>query len=129
MPIRKDQQLALWAYQRARTAPAGYETAVQTFAAVLLRSGLEVAVSVLERNLRRDEYKELLRNLASRLEEKPADDTAAVAWAERLRGSGTDLSRYMLDSRDARARITWLRRACRAVSAQSESEGENASRV
>src|SRR5690242_19906471 len=69
--LRKDQERALTAYSWAEAAKLGakleeYETAVQSFAAALLRSGLAAAVAVLERSKEREGFKLLLNNLASR---------------------------------------------------------------
>ena len=118
--MRKDQERALWAYKRACDADRDkhlddYEIAVQTFAATLHRSGLAVAVSVLERNKSRSGYSSLLRDIAGRLplhddvQQSPID-----AWPSAVRGLN-DVSRYMVTTREVLACVTWLRRACRAL--------------
>lgn len=132
--LRKDQHVALWAYQKAESAKNvnDYDIAVQTFAAALVRNGLEVAASVLERRRDRDgknEFALLLKHLASEpLPGVPAG-TEPREWASRVREM-TDVSQYMLASREMRTRITWLRRACRALRPESDdgNGGQDANR-
>ena len=117
--MHKDQERALWAYERAHAAREDhtldeYETAVQAFAATLHRSGLAVAVSVLERNRSRSGYQSLLTDIAAQLPlhdggEPPGDD-----WPSAVRALD-DVSRYMIMTREVLACATWLRRACRAL--------------
>ena len=118
--MRKDQQRAFWAYKRARAAHADnkldeYEIAVQTFAATLHRSGLAVAVSVLERNKSRSGYQSLLTDISVRLplhddDEPPLD----YDWPSEVRAL-SDVSKYMIMTREVLSCVTWLRRACRAL--------------
>ena len=123
-PLRKDQARALDAYKwaeeaKARDALEDYEIAVQSFAAVLLRSGLAAAVSVLERSKERDGFKLLLSNLASRplpgIPQIPAEE-----WPPRVRALA-DASLYMQATRELVAFLGWLRRACRALGAEGGS--------
>lgn len=109
--MRKDQERALWAYERAHAASDyldDYKIAVQTFAATLHRSGLAVAVSVLERNQSRPGYRSLLNDIAARLPLNGGDWPSAVRALD-------DVSTYMATTREVLACATWLRRACRAL--------------
>ena len=118
--MRKDQERALWAYERARYARNAnklddYEIAVQAFAATLHRSGLAVAVSVLERNKARSGYKSLLTDIAGRLPLHGGNDQPnADRWPSAVRALD-DVSKYMVTTREVLACATWLRRACRAL--------------
>ena len=118
--MRKDQERALWAYERARAARErehldDYEIAVQTFAATLHRSGLAVAVSVLERNKSRSGYRSLLTDIAMRLPLHDDDQRSQVDdWPSAVRALD-DVSKYMVTTREVLACATWLRRACRAL--------------
>jgi CRISPR/Cas system CMR-associated protein Cmr5 small subunit len=126
--LRKDQELALWAYQKTESVKNSgannlqdYEIAIQTFAAVLLRNGLEVAASVIERNLEYDERQRPRPNaywsLLTHLAEKALPGIAVGApaqWPGNVRNLA-DVGKYMVATREIRARITWLRRACRAI--------------
>jgi hypothetical protein len=120
--LRKDQERALTAYRWADVAKAAdkieeYETAVQGFAAALLRSGLAVAASVLERSANRGGFALLLEHLSGW--KLPGIDSApAKEWPGRVRAI-TDVSQYMLATRELVALLGWLRRACRAVQAES----------
>jgi hypothetical protein len=152
MPIlRKDQKLAVWAYAKARSAADldDYEIAVQTFGATLLRSGLEVAVAVLERNPDRKSYKKLLEDLAGEtITGIPAaghgqqarnsgggqrdswtggSRPPAASWPDRVRNI-PEVVDYALAWREVRDHITWLRRACRALRAERPSDEQPAER-
>jgi hypothetical protein len=122
-PLRKDQQRALSAYAWADKAKRAnqlddYEIAVQAFAATLLRSGFAAAVSVLERNAKRDGFERLLDNLAScPLPGIPAADPNT--WPGNVRALA-DVSRYMQATRELLALLAWLRRACRALGAETQ---------
>ena len=119
--MRKDQERALWAYERARAradhdgaALDEYESAVQAFAATLHRSGLAVAVSVLERNKSRSGYQSLLTDISARLPLHEADEPPrGYDWPSEIRALN-DVSKYMFMTREVLACVTWLRRACRA---------------
>lgn len=118
---RKDQERAIWAYECAKAAGDGvkeYEITVQTFAATVLRSGLAVAVSVLQRDAQRPGPKRLMADLAAN--PVPGIPEGPNGWPERVRNIQA-LDDYMLASRELLALITWLRRACRAVRASKES--------
>lgn len=120
--MRKDQERALWAYECAHVARESnalddYEIAVQTFAATLHRSGLAVAVSVLERNKSRRGYESLLNDIAARLPLHGGDQppgAEADDWPSAVRKLD-DVSKYMVTTREVLACATWLRRACRAL--------------
>ena len=120
--MRKDQERALWAYERAQAvrdsdhlALDDYEVAVQAFAAALLRSGLAVAVSVLERNTRHPAYRSLLSDIAGRLPLPDGNQRVdSESWPCAVRRL-EDVPTYMLTTREALACVTWLRRACRAL--------------
>jgi hypothetical protein len=127
---RKDQERAICAYEWAKAAGSNikdYENAVQTFAAITLRSGLAVAVSVLERDAKRDAPKLLLKDLAA--QSFPGLPTGKAAdwagWPARVRAISS-LDDYMLATREVLALATWLRRACRAVRAMAEAQAHNA---
>lgn len=116
--IRKDQMRALKAYEWAQRARANnylddYEIAVQSFAASLLRGGLAVAVSVLERSKTRAAFDQLLTDLAGYrvpgIEPGPKD-----AWPDKVRRIPTTIG-YMQAAREFIALAAWLKRACRAV--------------
>jgi hypothetical protein len=113
--MRKDQRRALDAFEWAQTAVEQrdieqFEIAVQTFAAVLLRSGLAVAVSVLQRDARNGGGPARLQaQLATRF---PCGG-AGQSWPDAVRALAT--ADYMLLTRELVAFLTWLRRACRAV--------------
>jgi hypothetical protein len=115
--VRKDQERALDAYRWAKQAAdlKDYEIAVQSFAASLLRGGLAVAVSVLERSKKRSGFAHLLTRLAAYpapgILLGPAED-----WPERVRGIA-DTTSYMQATREFIALAAWLRRACRALGA------------
>ena len=135
--LRKDQQRALWAYGRAEaragrgnglpgdaTALKDYENSVQTFASAILRTGLAVAVSVLERDAKRDAPQNLLKDLAGLV--LPGLGTGAQplswqTWPGSVRNISS-LSDYMLATRELLQRAQWLRRACRATRAMIEAE-------
>ena len=113
--IRKDQQRALDAFAWAQVATEegaieGFETTVQTFAAALLRSGLAVAVSVLQRDERTGVG---ARRLMGHLRARFPRGTRGQSWPDAVRA--LDTPGYMLLTRDLVAFLTWLRRACRAV--------------
>lgn len=117
-PLRKDQIRALTAFKWAESAKAGghldpYTTAVQTFAASLLRGGLAVAVSVLERDKTRAGSKHLLHDLALYLQSNPPSDRIDQ-WPGVIRGM-PDTGQYMRATREFIALLTWLQRACRAL--------------
>lgn len=131
--MRKDQQRALWAYERAAAAAESgilddYEIAVQAFASTLHRCGLAVAASVLERNQKRRGYEELLNDIAAWPPAPNERERAGVvgqgeAWSEYVRKM-EDISLYMLTSREVLARVVWLRRACSAVGADTSKDHE-----
>ena len=137
--MRKDQQRALWAYERAAAARESgvlddYEIAVQAFASTLHRCGLAVAASVLERNRKHRGYGRLLNDIAGRPpvpndHERAGADRQGKDWPEHVRKM-EDVSLYMLTTREVLACVVWLRRACRAVGADApkdlEGEGGNA---
>ena len=115
--IRRDQQRALDAYKCAEKAKkcgylGEYETAVQTFAASLLRGGLAVAVSVLERGKARAAIKQLLTDLAHYRQRNPPAERAEK-WPGIIRAL-PDTSQYMRTTREFIALTAWLQRACRA---------------
>ena len=121
--MRRDRQRAIDAYGWARAArTAGhlpdYETAVQAFAAALLRSGLAVAVSVLERDCKDNLAAQQLRaNLAKAVAiTLPANqgDITASAWPGAVRAL-SDLATYRRMTREIVALLAWLRLACRAA--------------
>ena len=118
--MRKDQQRALWAYERARAAHDDnkldeYEIAAQAFAATLHRSGLAIAVSVLERNKSRSGYQSLLTDISARLPLHDGDEPPrGYDWPSAVRALN-DVSKYMIMTREVLACVTWLRRACRAL--------------
>ena len=120
--MRKDQERALWAYQRAQAvsdsdhlALDDYEIAVQAFGATLLRSGLAVAVSMLERNTKHPAYRSLLSDMAGQLPLPDGNGQVDTEdWPSAIRGLD-DVPTYMLKTREALACVTWLRRACRAL--------------
>ena len=120
--MRKDQERALWAYERARAvsnsrdlALDDYEIAVQAFGATLLRSGLAVAVSMLERNTKHPAYRSLLSDMAGQLPLPDGNGQVDTEdWPSAIRGLD-DVPTYMLKTREALACVTWLRRACRAL--------------
>lgn len=116
--LRKDQQRAIWAYEKAQEAAKArvlreYQIAVQTFAATTLRNGLAVAISVLQRDAQRAAPALLLAHLAQR------NGSTAATWPSQVRGI-TVLSDYMLVTRESIALATWLRRACRAGLAMAD---------
>jgi hypothetical protein len=116
--MRRDQQRAIWAYRKAAEMRAtnlleDYETAVQSFAAALLRNGLAVAVSILERSADREEYKRLLGHLAG-WEVQGMATCAESEWPGQIRAIA-DLQLYMQITREFIALASWLRRACRAL--------------
>ena len=124
--MRKDQERALTAFKWAQSAVdvkeiEGYETAVQTFAATLIRSGLAVAVSVLQRDAGTGkdsgpgkESRRLLVDLAFRYSPAEGQPVGADAWPAAMRAE-PDTATYMMRTREMVAFLTWLRRACRAV--------------
>lgn len=92
-----------------------YEIAVQNFAASLLRSGLAVAVSVVERSRERAGFKQLLEHLAA----YPIPGFAAGApdkWPQQVREIADTIA-YMQATRELVALAAWLKRACRALGA------------
>jgi hypothetical protein len=128
--IRRDQQRAIWAYDRVSAAKVAgllkdYENAVQGFAATVLRNGLAVAASVLERDKGRPGPKFFLTDLAdylpSGIPSGSADD-----WPSRVRALAR-LADYMLATRELLALATWLRRACRALRGDEDAAGAPAS--
>lgn len=117
-PIRKDQLRALKAYEWAQRAKMNkhlddYEIAVQSFAASLLRGGLAVAVSVLERSKDRGGFDQLLADLASYSVPGIASGTKD-AWPHKVR-SMPSTTNYMQATREFIALATWLQRACRGL--------------
>lgn len=128
---RKDQRRAIWAYQRAQAAVndlSEYEGAVQTFAATVLRNELGVAASVLERDRERAGPRQLIADLAAAPDVPGLSAAGAVnpnKWPGRVRGLAS-LDDYMLATRELLALATWLRRACRALSAMSQASPSNA---
>ena len=117
--LRQDQKRALEAYKWAEQADAerlldDYETAVQGFAATLLRSGLAAAVATLERNVKdkRDGGRKLLTDLAQ------YHQSTLDLWPGEVRRM--DVAAYMLATRELLALLAWLRRACRAVNPKPE---------
>ena len=122
--LRKDQERALTAYRWAGEAKAAnpslieeYETAVQGFAAALLRSGLAVAVSVLERSANRGGFALLLAHLGG-WKLPGIDGVPATDWPGRVRLI-SNVGQYMQATRELVALLSWLRRACRAVQVES----------
>jgi hypothetical protein len=114
---RKDQDRALKAYEWANAAKTckcldDYETAVQGFAAALLRSGFAVAASTLERDRQRKAQALLIEHLASW--QLPGIPVSSEKWPAEVRKI-SDVSQYMQASRELVALLGWLRRACRAV--------------
>lgn len=117
-PLRKDQQRALRAYETAEAARRDgkfddFEIAVQSFAATLLRSGLAVAASVLERSADRPGFELLLSDLQT-LSLAGLNAKTPGDWPGAVRGL-TDLGRYMQATRELVAYLAWLRRACQAI--------------
>jgi hypothetical protein len=122
--LRKDQERALTAYSWAEEAKTTgklpeYEIAVQSFAAVLLRSGFAVAVSVLERERDRAGFALLLEKLAARSLPGIAP-TASSNWPASVRAL-PEVPLYMQATRELIAFLGWLRRACRALGAEGKS--------
>ena len=87
----------------------------------LLRSGLEVAVSVVERSVQRVGFKFLRDHLAHyALPGVPAAESGQEAqWPGRVRDLA-DVRAYMQATREMIALFAWLRRACRALGAESD---------
>jgi CRISPR-associated protein (Cas_Cmr5) len=121
--MRKDQMRAIGAYKFVRDEQTAgrldkYEGAVQTFAATVLRSGLAVAVSVLERNREDDGPKQLLSHLEDPawggVPGIPIQRPERESWPSRVRAI-ENVTDYMLATRELLAIATWLRRACRAL--------------
>ncbi len=126
-PLRRDQVRALEAYKWAQRAKVDqylvdYTTAVQTFAANLLRGGLAVAVSVLERSGDRAGVKQLLSDLAHYGRTNlPSNRTEK--WPGIIREM-TDTGQYMRLTREFIALTAWLQRACRALEEPPQPFGE-----
>jgi hypothetical protein len=119
LPLRKDQQRALRAYEwanAARDVLGEYQIAVQSFAAALLRSGFAAAVSVLERNKDRSGYQRLLDNLAAWPLPGIQPRSSSAEWPAQVRALA-DITQYMQATRELVLLLNWLRRACRALGA------------
>jgi hypothetical protein len=120
---RKDRERALTAYRWANEAKAAgriteYETAVQGFAAALLRSGFAVAASTLERSRDRDGFRLLLDHLAS-WPLPGIDNGSGQDWPQRVRAMA-GIAPYMQATRELVALLGWLCRACRAAQVEGE---------
>ena len=108
-------------YHLAVLLLSGRSASSRGVAANLLRGGLAVAVSVLERSGDRAGVKQLLSDLACY--QHPNEPDRPKKWPGIIREMA-DTGHYMRTTREFIALTAWLQRACRALDELPEPSGE-----